>query len=138
MFKMIYSVKLTKFQLFLATQYLLLVIFTFFYNFLDRIQKIIFFCGTRLYNFVSNYLCYSFCLQIYSQVGEEACPKLHQWYSEYLNSAYSIFKCIVLFYLPEINEMKNNGSSSSGMTDQEKVLAASAYEAFLVNIHLSC
>lgn len=38
----------------------------------------------------------------------------------------------------EINEMKHNGSPSSGMTDQEKELAASAYEAFLAGEYEEC
>lgn len=36
----------------------------------------------------------------------------------------------------EQNEAKHDSSSSPGMTDQEKEMAASAYEAFLVNIFL--
>lgn len=38
-----------------------------------------------------------------------------------------------LFNLTEQNESKHDGSPSPGMTDQEKEVAASAYEAFVVN-----
>lgn len=37
--------------------------------------------------------------------------------------------------LIEQNESKHDGSPSPGMTDQEKEVAASAYEAFLVTQH---
>lgn len=47
----------------------------------------------------------------------------------------SVFFLLVVFFLLEQNEAKYESSSSPGMTDQEKEVAASAYEAFLV-IHL--
>lgn len=37
-----------------------------------------------------------------------------------------------LFNLTEQSESKHDGSPSPGMTDQEKEVAASAYEAFVV------
>lgn len=48
-----------------------------------------------------------------------------------------VFNCFFpLLNLIEQNESKHDGPPSPGMTDQEKEVAASAYEAFLVIQHL--
>lgn len=56
--------------------------------------------------------------------------------STILGRILSIFYLLSFLFLSEQNETKHDSSSSPGMTDQEKEVAASAYEAFLV-IHLS-
>lgn len=60
----------------------------------------------------------------------------HPHCSTILGRILSIFHLFSLLFLSEQNETKHDSSSSPGMTDQEKEVAASAYEAFLV-IHLS-
>lgn len=46
---------------------------------------------------------------------------------------FSLYLILLFIFKSEQNEAKHDGSPSPGMTDQEKEMAASAYEAFTVN-----
>lgn len=46
---------------------------------------------------------------------------------------FSLYLILLFIFKSEQNEAKHDGSPSPGMTDQEKEMAASAYEAFMVN-----
>lgn len=42
----------------------------------------------------------------------------------------------IFFIQPELNEVKHDNTSSPGISDQEKAIAANALEAFTVTSHL--